>query len=80
MSGRETTVIMLKMLGATAKNLVAWLTRLPEFAHRYSKVVSEVMIHPLTVNKLINSGISFIVIIVTRLEVSTERNPSTRGT
>lgn len=71
---------MLKMVGANAQNLVAWWTRRPEFAHPYSKVVSEIMIHSLTVNKHINSELSFIVMIVTRLEVSTERNPSTRGT
>jgi Tat protein secretion system quality control protein TatD with DNase activity len=60
------------------KNLVAWLTRRLELAHPYSKVVPEVVIHPLTVNKQKNSELSFIVIVLTRLEMSTERNPSTR--
>jgi hypothetical protein len=45
MSGRKTAVIILQMLGAAVQNLVAWLTRRLEI----------VMIHPLTVNKQINS-------------------------
>jgi len=80
MSGRKTAVIILILLLKAVQNLVAWLTRRPVFAHPYSKVMSEVMIHPLTINKHTNSELSFIVTILTRLEVSTERNPSTRWT
>ena len=77
-SGRKPAVIMLKILGANVQNLVGWLTSRSEFAHLYSKVVSEVMVHSITVNKHINSELSFIVIILTRLEMFAERNRSSR--
>jgi len=80
MSGRKTAVIILKMLGATVQNLVAWLTRRLEFPYPYSKVMSEVVIHPLTVNKQINISLCYIVIILTKLKLCRERNPITRCT